>query len=66
MAYLIFQLGNLPLARCVALQVVQHNLSIGKEDFGPLQIFPQPLFRLHIPLAHLNDTITSLVLFQSL
>lgn len=66
MAYLIFQLGNLPLVRCVALQVVQHNLSISQKDFGPLQIFPQPLLRLHIPLANLNDTPASSVLFQGL
>lgn len=64
LAYLIFQLGNLPLARCVALQVVQHNLSISQKDFGPLQIFLQPLLRLHIPLANLNDAPASLVLFQ--
>lgn len=66
MTYLIFQLGNLPLVRCVALQVVQHNLSISQKDFGPLQIFPQPLLRLHIPLANLNDTPASSVLFQGL
>lgn len=66
MAYLIFQLGNLPLAWCVALQMVQHYLSISQKDFGPLQIFLQPLLRLHIPLANLNDTPASLVLFQGL
>lgn len=65
-AYLIFQLDNLPLARCIALQVVQHNLSISQKDFGPLQIFLQPLLRLHIPLANLNDAPASLVLFQGL
>lgn len=64
MAHLIFELGNLPLARGVALQVVQHNLRICQEDFGPLQIFLQPLLSLHIPLANLNDTPASLDLFQ--
>lgn len=66
MAYLIFELGNLPLARRVALQVVQHNLSISQKDFGPLQIFLQPLLSLHIPLANLNDTPASLDLFQDM
>lgn len=55
MAYLIFELGDLPLAGGVALQMVQHNLCISQEDFGSLQVFLEPLLRLHIPLAHLND-----------
>lgn len=54
-AYLIFQLGNLPLAGGVTFQVVEHNLCISQKDFGPLQVFLQPLLCLHIPLAHLND-----------
>ena len=53
-AYLIFELGDLPLAGGVTLQVVQHNLCISQKDFGPPQVFLQPLLRLHIPLAHLN------------
>lgn len=65
-AHLIFELGNLPLARGVALQVVQHNLRIRQKDFGPLQIFLQLLLSLHIPLANLNDTPASLDLSQGL
>lgn len=66
MAHLIFELSNLPLARGIALQVVQHNLRVRQKDFGPLQIFLQPLFSLHIPLANLNDMPASLDLFQDL
>lgn len=66
MAHLIFELGDLPLARGVALQVVQHNLRVRQKDFGPLQILLQPLLSLHIPLANLSDTPASLDLFQDL
>lgn len=54
-AYLIFELGDLPLAGGITLQVVQHNLCISQKDFGPLQVFLQPLLCFHISLAHLND-----------
>lgn len=53
--YLIFELSDLPLAGGITLQVVQHNLCISQKDFGSLQVFPEPLLCLHIPLAHLND-----------
>lgn len=66
MAYLIFELGDLPLAGGITLQVVQHNLCISQKDFGSLQIFLQPLLRVHIPLAHLNDKAVSLHLLQNL
>lgn len=59
-AYLIFELGDLPLAGGVTLQVFQHYLRISQEDFCSLQVFLQPLLGLHIPLAHLNDKQTVL------
>lgn len=60
-AYLIFELSDLPLAWSIALQVVQHNLSISQKDFGSLQVFLQPLLRLNVPLVDLEWQIISLL-----
>lgn len=65
-AYLIFELGDLSLAGSVALQVVQHNLSISQKDFGSLQVSLQPLLCLHIPVAHLWMTKHLSTLLQNL
>lgn len=52
--HLVLQLGDLPLAGRVVLQVVQHDLGVGQEGLGALEVLPQPLLRLDIPLADLE------------
>lgn len=53
-SHLVLQLGDLPLAGRIVLQVVQHDLGVGQEGLGALQVLPQPLLRLDIPLADLE------------
>lgn len=52
--YLVLQLGDLPLAGCIVLQVIQHDLGVCQQGLGTLQVFPEPLLRLQVPLAHLD------------
>lgn len=52
--HLVLQLGDLPLAGGVVLQVVQHDLGICQQGLGALQVLPEPLLGLQVPLAHLG------------
>lgn len=53
-SHLVFQLGNLPLARCIVLKMVQHDLGISQKGFGALQVFPEALFSFYISVANLG------------
>ena len=52
--YLVLQLGDLPLAGGIVLQMVQHDLGICQEGLGALQVLPQTLLPLHVPLTYLR------------
>lgn len=52
--YLILELSNLPLTGCVVLYVVQHDLSVGQQSLGSLQVLPQTLLSLYVTTSHLN------------
>jgi len=52
--YLVLELGDLPLTGRVVLHVVQHDLGIGQQGLGPLQVLTQPLLRLNV---HVTDLL---------
>ncbi len=51
--YLVLELGDLSLTGRVVLDVVQHDLSIGQQSFGSLQVFLQTLLSLYVTTSHL-------------
>lgn len=52
--HLVLELGDLPLAGRVVLQVVQHDLRVGQQRLRPLQVAAQALLRLEVPLVGLQ------------
>lgn len=55
--YLILELGNLPLAGCIVLYVVQHDLGISQQSLGSLQVLPQTLLGLYVTTSHLENRV---------
>lgn len=53
--YLVLELGDLPLAGCVVLDVVQHDLGVSQQSFGSFQVFPQTLLSLYVTTSHLGN-----------
>lgn len=53
--YLILELGDLPLAGCIVLYVVQHDLGVGQQSLGSLQVLPQTLLSLYVATSHLQN-----------
>ena len=53
--YLILELGDLPLARCIVLYVVQHDLGVSQQSLGSLQVLPQTLLSLYVTTSHLEN-----------
>lgn len=53
--YLVLELGDLPLAGCVVLHVVQHDLGVSQQSLGSLQVLPQTLLCLNVAMSHLGS-----------
>lgn len=53
--YLVLELGDLPLAGRIVLNVVQHDLGVSQQRFGSFEVFPQTLLSLYVAASHLEN-----------